>query len=372
MIGKITKTTVERLGLNAVLWDQSLVGYGVRRQRRSAFYLVRYRLNGRQRFHTIGRHGAFTPDTARREAQRLLGLAASGNDPASERVRPSETFGAELTRYLDRKSGVLRPRSMVEVQRHLSVQCKSLHHLRLVEINRRTIALTLAEIETASGPVARNRVRSSLSAFFAYAIREGLLDTANPTSGTGTANEGGSRDRVLSEAELKAVLAALGFDPFSEIVRLLVLSGQRRSEIGSLKWNEVDFERGLITLSAERCKNHKQHEFPISTQVRAVLERQPRNGEFVFGEFRSWARAKVELDKRLNGMPHWTLHDCRRTAATLMCELGTQPHVVEQILNHMSGSKAGIAGVYNKARYTDAMREALQLWGTYVDRLSVT
>src|SRR5262245_31444865 len=99
MIGKVTKSTVERLGVNEVLWDQSLIGYGVRRQRRSAFYLVRYRINGRQRFHTIGRHGAFTPDTARREAQRLLGLVASKIDPANERVRPTETFGAELEKY---------------------------------------------------------------------------------------------------------------------------------------------------------------------------------------------------------------------------------------------------------------------------------
>jgi len=233
MLGKITKTTVERLPLNAVLWDQSLVGFGARRQRRHVHYLLRYRLNGHQRFHTIGRHGMWTPDSARTEAKRLLGLVASKVDPASERVRPAETLGAEITRYLDRKRPSLKPRTILEVERHLLVHAKPLHHLRLADIDRRTIASRLAEIEQASGPGARNRVRSSLSAFFTFAIREGLLDV-NPVTGTGKADEGPSRDRTLSEAELRAVLNALDAGPFGDIVRLLVLTGQRREEMGGL------------------------------------------------------------------------------------------------------------------------------------------
>ena len=139
-------------------------------------------------------------------------MVASKTDPASERVRPAETFGAELTRYLDRKCSSLKPRTITEVQRHLLVHAKPLHHLRLAEIDRRTIAVRLAEIEQASGHSTRNRVRSSLSAFFAFAIREGLIET-NPVSGTGKADEGPSRDRVLSAAELAAVLNALDAKP---------------------------------------------------------------------------------------------------------------------------------------------------------------
>jgi len=374
MIGKITKLTVEKLGLNEVLWDQSLVGFAARRQRKYVHYLLRYRLNGKQRFHSIGRHGTFTPDTARTEARRLLGLVASRIDPASERVRPAETFGAELNRYLDRKRKALRPRSLVEVRRHLIVQCKSLHHLPLTDINRRTIALTLAEIETASGPVARNRVRSSLSAFFAYAIREGLIDTANPTSGTGKAAESNGRDRVLSKEELAAILGALGDDPFSDIIRLLMLTGQRRSEIGSLNWSEVDLDRGLIVLPPERCKNGRQHEVPISSQVRAILERQPRTGEWVWGyEFRSWDRAKINLDRRLDGVAPWTIHDLRRSCAThLADQLNVLPHIIEAVLNHYSGHRAGVSGIYNRARYQGEMCSALQRWGDHIDRLNPT
>ena len=124
MLGKITKATVEKLPLNSLIWDNALIGFGARRQLRHVHYLLRYRLNGHQRFITIGRHGTWTPDTARNEARRLLGLVASKVDPANERVRPAETFGAELTRYLDRKRPSLKARSIVEVERHLLVQCK--------------------------------------------------------------------------------------------------------------------------------------------------------------------------------------------------------------------------------------------------------
>jgi integrase len=384
MLGKITKSTVERLPLNAMLWDQSLVGFGARRQLRHVHYLLRYRINGHQRFITIGRHGTFTPETARTEAKRLLGLVASKIDPASERVRQAETFGAEIERYLHRKQSALKPRSFKEVSHHLHVHAKPFHRLRLAEIDRRTIASRLAEIEQASGPGARNRVRSSLSAFFAFAIREGLID-ANPVSGTGKADEGPSRDPTLTEPELRAVLNALdadpphnrgrgrphlGLGPFSDIVRLLVLTAQRRAEIGGLRWSEIDFERSLIVLPPERSKNNRQHELPMSSQVRAILERQPRNGEFVFGrKFTSWGNGKASLDRRLNGMADWRLHDLRRSAATHMAELGVLPHIIEAVLNHVSGHRAGVAGIYNRARYQDEMRNALQLWADHVESL---
>jgi len=370
-VGKITKTTVARLPAESVLWDQSVMGFGARRQRRDVFYLLRYRFDGRQRFLTIGRHGSpWTPETARTEARRLLGLVASRNDPAAARTRPAERFGAEAERYLERKRSSMKPRSLVEVERHLMVHSRPLHHHRLAEIDRRTIALRLAEIEQASGPVARNRVRSSLSAFFAWSIREGLLEI-NPVAGTGKADEGHSRDRVLSPQELAKVWRSLGEDQFSDIVRLLILTGQRRVEIGGLRWSEIDFDRGLIVLPPARTKNNRQHELPLSRQSRAILERQSRRRETVFGRgnygYRHWSDSKAALDRRLNGVTDWRLHDLRRTAATMMAEFGVFPHIVEAILNHVSGHRAGVAGIYNRARYETEMRQALQRWADHVE-----
>jgi len=370
MLAKITKSVVDRLQPGSMVWDTTLVGFGARRQLRHVHYLLRYRMNGRQRFISIGRNGTFTPDTARTEAKRLLGLVAQHVDPASERVQPTETFGAELERYIERKRASLRPRSLTEIERYLRVQCKSLHSLSLASIDRRTVALTLADIEQHSGPVARNRARTSLSAFFAYAIREGLLDGANPVSGTGKASEGNGRDRVLTQDELAQVLAALDDGSFSEIIRLLVLTGARRSEVGGLRWSEIDLDRGLIVLPPTRVKNGRQHELPLSNQARAVLERQPRRNEWVWGcEWTSWTEPKAKLDRRLNGIAPWTLHDIRRSAATHMAELGTMPHVVEAILNHYSGHRAGVAGIYQRAKYQDQMKAALQAWADYVDKL---
>src|SRR5262245_402337 len=111
-VGKITKTAVDRLPAGALLWDQTVVGFGARRQRRDVFYLLRSRLNGRHRLITIGLHGSpWTPDTARNEAKRLLGLVAGRTDPANERIRPAETFGAEAVRYLERKRASIKPRT---------------------------------------------------------------------------------------------------------------------------------------------------------------------------------------------------------------------------------------------------------------------
>ena len=372
MLGKITKTAVERLPPGGEwLWDTVVQGFGARRQVDGVFYSLRYRLNGKQRVLSIGRHGSpWTPDTARSEAQRMLGGVAAGTDPA-QRTKPTGTVGAEIDRYLAKRQPALKPRSFEEVERHLHQHAKPLHRHTLGEIDRRAIATLLGSIETASGPVARNRVRSSLSAFFAWTIREGLLDT-NPVAGTGKADEGGSRERVLTDDELGAIWRNLGDDQFSDIVRLLVLTGQRREEIGGLHWSEVHKDR--IVLPPSRTKNRRQHEVPLSSQARAILDRQHRrkSRELVFGlgegGFSGWSGAKAALDQRL-ALPEWHLHDIRRSCATGMAELGVLPHIIEAILNHVSGHRAGVAGIYNRARYEGEMRDALAKWAQHVEAL---
>jgi integrase len=355
-------------------------GFGVRRQKDGAYYYLRFRRNGAQYMKSIGRHGSpWTPDTARARAKQLLGLAIGGDDPFAKPV-PAEAFGAEVERYLRKQQAALKPRTYVELERHLCRDCAPLARLCLTEIDRRTIALRLAEVETASGPTARNRVRSSLSAFFNWAVREGLLD-ANPVTGTARADERGSRDRVLMPAELAELWAALPKGDFGEIVRLLALTGQRREGIGSLRWSEVDLDRSLIVLPADRTKNLRQHEVPLSKQALAILERQPkRKGrDFVFGigeaGFSGWSKSKERLDqalltkrkaadRRAKPLPSWHLHDLRRTAATGMAELGVLPHVVEATLNHQSGHKG------DRAKYSDDMRTALQRWADALDQIT--
>jgi integrase len=388
--GKITKTTVEHLEGGEWIWDASVKGFGARRQRDGVFYYLRYRQGGAQRMKSIGRHGSpWTPDTARRQATAALGKVAAGIDPFAEalQARAAETFGAEVSRYLERKRPAMKPRSFEEVERHLTNHAGPLAKLRLAEIDRRSIAVRLAEIEEERGPVARNRVRSSLLAFFAWAISEGFIEI-NPVAGTGKADEGGSRERVLIEAELAELWAALGDDQFGDIVRLLILTAQRREEIGGLRWSEVDLERRLLVWGPERTKNRRLHELPLSTAARAILDRQPRRKgrDLVFGygpgPFSGWSDCKAALEERLlaarssanrraKPLPDWRLHDLRRTAATIMADkLGVLPHIIEAVLNHVSGHRAGVAGVYNRARYEAEMRDALERWAEHVEAIT--
>ena len=371
--GKITLAKLN--DLEGWLWDEKVCGFGVRRQKRGIFYYVRVRHNGAQIMRSIGRHGSpWTVETARAKALELLGTLASGEDPFTAPLA-GETFGAEIERYLVRKQASLAPRSYVETVRYLRTYSAPLHKLPLGEIDRRTIAVLLGQIETASGPTARNRLRSSLSAFWAWAIAEGLAETS-PVTGTMKAEVNGSRERVLSEEELCKLWNALGDNRFSEIVRLLLLTACRRNEIGNLTWDEIDLKRNLIVLSPERTKNGKGLELPLSTQALAVIERTPRRNSsaFLFSDangYKGWDQDKMRLDARL-GIAPWRLHDLRRSAATGMAELGVQPWYVEAVLNHQSGHKSGIAGTYNRAKYADEMRSALQRWADHVERITAS
>jgi integrase len=218
-------------------------------------------------------------------------------------------------------------------------------------------------------------------------VTEGLLD-ANPVQGTAKLDEGGSRERVLTQQELAELWSVLDAEPnpqFADIVRLLILTGQRREEVGSLRWSEVEGDR--VILPPERTKNSRQHEVPLSRLAKTILARQPkRKGrDYIFGigeaGFSGWSDCKARLDEALlaarrkanrkaKAMLDWRLHDLRRTAATGMAELGVAPHIIEAVLNHVSGHKAGVAGIYNRARYTAEMRDALERWADHVAALA--
>jgi integrase len=370
-IGKISLAKLN--GLEGWLWDEKVCGFGVRKQRRGTFYYVRARHQGRQIMHSIGRHGApWTVETARAKALELLGTLASGQDPFAQSLS-DETFGSQVERYLARKRTSLAPRSYVETVRYINDYSAPLHRLPLAEIDRRTIAVLLGQIETSCGATTRNRLRSSLSAFWAWAIAEGLCEQS-PVIGTAKAEVNGSRERVLTPEELRKLWRALGDNRFSEIVRLLLLTAARRNEIGNLTWDEIDLKRNLIVLAPERTKNGRGLELPLSAQALAIINRQSRRNTtpFLFSDangFKGWDQDKARLDLRL-GIAPWRIHDCRRSAATYMAELGVLPHIIEAVLNHQSGHKAGIAGVYNRAKYEPEMRAALQRWADHIERIT--
>src|SRR5262249_46077192 len=247
-IGKVTISAINKL--QGYLWDTHVTGFGARRQTNGVFYYVRYRHAGQQTVRSIGRHGPLTPDTARARAKQLLGTVAGGTDPFAQTLS-GEGFLATIDRYLERRRASLRPTSFSATKYYLRDLAAPLHRLRLEQIDRRKLAALLGEIETSSGAPSRNRARSALSAFFAWCLTEGLLES-NPVEGTAKADEGKSRERTLTQEELRKLWHALGNGNFPDIVRLLLLTGQRRAEIGLLRWSEVDLARKLVVLPPER------------------------------------------------------------------------------------------------------------------------
>jgi integrase len=204
---------------------------------------------------------------------------------------------------------------------------------------------------------------------FTWAMREGLA-LSNPVANTNRREER-ARDRVLSADELHKIWRALRDDDSGTIVKLLMLTGQRANEIAGLRWDEIDFQRGLISLPGTRTKNKRPHDIPISPTVVSLLQSRVRTDrDSVFGRlsgpFSGWSATKAALDERTGPLKHWVIHDLRRSVATGMADIGIQPHIIEAVLNHVSGHKGGIAGIYNRAQYSTEKAQALARWDEHL------
>ncbi|RDV04520.1 tyrosine-type recombinase/integrase [Undibacter mobilis] len=395
--GSITLRSVAALKPGHTIWDgghnEAVKGFGARRQKGVPVYVLKFRILGRQRFLTIGRHGSpWTPEQARREARRLLGEVASGKDPQTEkataRERAADTLVEIAKKYLTVAKATQKPRSYLETERHLHQNWKPLHTVSVFDISRRQVAARLTQLQSERGPVAAARARAALSAMFNWAIREGWEIEVNPVFGTNKPAEPPARERVLSGNELREIWTSCSEDDYGRIVKLLILTGQRREEVGGMRFSELDSSRTTWTIPSSRTKNRREHLVPLSAGARDIVPAQGGNGEFCFGEgprragdtlrgFSGWSKAKRLLDDRIlekrricdpRAVPlEWRLHDLRRTCATVMADrLGILPHVIEAILNHVSGHKAGVAGVYNRAKYITTARDALSLWAEYL------
>jgi integrase len=341
----------------------------------SRTYVIQWRQGYSQRRATIGKASHLTLEEARQRARKLLVGVGDGIDPiatkARARVDDKQLFGVLAEEYFDVRVKDMRPSSLMHCRLHLQTYFMPLHRLPVAKINRAMVATELRTIVKDRGPVAANRGRSTLSAFFGWLIGEGILET-NVVIGTNKSSESAGRERVLTDDELVKIWNAAPANDFGRIVKLLMLTGQRRAEIGELRWSEV--EDGAIVLPKERVKNGRGHVVPLSPQAQAVLDDCPamEGRELVFGEgeggFSGFSAARERLE-RVNSVTDWTLHDLRRTVATRMADLGVQPHIIEAVLNHVSGHKAGVAGVYNRSTYTTEKRAALDLWGMHIQTL---
>jgi integrase len=359
---------------DSIIFDDDIAGFGLRKRDGRQSWVFQYAFGsgtGRvTRRIKIGDYPALSPAKAREEAQDLHAKVHLHGDPAVERrknrIEAGNTFGKLVEQYLEFKQPQMRPRSFAEVRRHLVVNARPLHSLPLASVDQVAIAGRLNAVAQ-SGAVAANRTRASLSAMFVWAMGEGLA-LANPVAHTNRREER-ARDRVLSDAELRTIWRSLKDDDFGGIVRLLMLTGQRRGEIAGLRWDEINGDQ--IVFSSERTKNGRAHIVPLSKTARTILAAFNNEGRtFVFGRdddggFQGWTEPKQRLDARCP-LPHWTIHDLRRSVATGMADIGIQPHVIEAVLNHVSGHKGGIAGIYNRSQYATEKVQALARWDEHL------
>ena len=270
---KLTDTNVSKLALppgktDAFFWDDDVTGLAVRLRSGGAkpTWVFQYRSGYRSRRMTLGAVSAMSASAARARAIQLYAQVKAGGDPASEKAKATaeqgETFLASLNVYLKRQAERLRRRSFLEVRRHLVTHCKPLHKTPLAEIGRTDIARVVSHLADSAGKVTANRIGSSCAAFFGWVIREGLVDN-NPAATLNKQVET-SRSRTLSDSELRTIWKATGAtDQYGSIVRLVLLTGCRREEVGGLVWSEIDFDSATITLPPERTRTKREHIVPL-------------------------------------------------------------------------------------------------------------
>jgi integrase len=378
---KLTARYVAALTLPAgkddvIHFDDGMPGFGFRMRRGSGGKVLRtwvcqYRRAGATRRVLIGKAGVLGAEAARAAARQVLAKVALGQDPqadkADRRDKDRNSLRTLVEEFLAAKEPRLRARSRVEIRRYLTgAYFKPLHNLPLDTITRRDVAVRVVAIARASGNPTAARARGALSNFFAWAMTMGLAET-NPTIGSAKPAENRPRERVLSDPELAAIWRACGDGEYGKIVKLLILTGCRRAEIGDLRWPEIDLDRAIFTIPASRSKNNREHALPLMPAALAIIRSIPQrvSRPQLFGErsrgFTRWVQDKRGLDGR-SKVADWNVHDLRRTTATGLANLGTPPHVVEAILNHQSGHKRGVAGVYNRSPYEREVRAALTLW----------
>jgi integrase len=391
---KLTQANISALTLPRgksewIVFDEKLPGFGLRlRAGGKRTWIVQYRVGRKQRRKTLGSVDKVSAAKARETAGRDLAAVQLGSDPQAKKIehraRAAETLEATSVRYLAYQRTRLKPRSFEQVETHLTKHWAPLKGVPVSEITQRTVSARLGEIAAERGPFAANRARATLSTFFGWAMSEGIAD-ANPVINTNRQTDEKARDRVLTDAELVAIWNACRDDDYGCIVQLLILTGQRRDEVGAVLKSELSLGARKWNIPRERTKNGLAHEVPLSNMAIGILEaailREGREGrDRIFGEgdaghgFSGWSKAKSALDDRIEEMTRarpapWRLHDLRRTAATRMADLGVQPHVIEAVLNHISGHKAGVAGIYNRTSYAAEKRQALDLLASHIEAI---
>lgn len=359
-------------------WDQTpgFKGFGVRiSQGGSRTFIL---MHGPTRTRTtLGRFPLLTLAKAREKATIILAERTLGIEPEQPTISLGDALAIFFSSHCDVQN---RERTAYETKRLLNRHFKPhFQHQKLAEIRTFRIAEMLDGIDALSE---RRHAFTALRTFFRFCVHRGLLDRSPCDRLKMPGGQIGSRERLLADDELVSVWRAadeMGY-PFGPIVKLLILTGQRRSQIGGLRREWIKDDR--IEFPAEIMKAKKPFTIPLAPTAKAIIEAMPLKEGFLFparrrgdGErgvrpFNGWSKDKAILQRRIaEPIPQWGLHDLRRTASTRWAELGTQPHINDMLLAHTMQGVSAVHRIYNLATYFEPMKSALQEWERRVEAL---
>jgi integrase len=367
---------------DALVFDEEQRGLGVRvTSGGGKSYLAQYTLEGQKRRIPLGSCSAISLAAAREAAQAILGDVAKGRDPATERKEAAQkvrekayaealTLGALIDKWLNRHLVEKRPAYAAEATRALRFAFKKHLASPAATLTPKAVKAILNAMADDGKKAAARLAGAYGRACYGWAVGKDLL-AENPFAGIKLETVA-SRDTVLTDDDLRAVWeATAGPGSFNAIVRLLILTGQRREEVAGMTWDEIAPDLSTWTIPGSRAKNGRAHIVPLSRQAQEIIK-SPHGREFVFqgraGAFRGFSASKITLDN-LSGVKGWRLHDLRRTMATGLQGLGVRLEVTEAILNHVSGSRAGIVGIYQRHEWAVEKRAALAAWGAHVEAI---
>lgn len=340
-------------GQQLKVWDAMMPGFGVRVNARAKSWIVMFGTT--RRLKVIGRYPDVSLADARKKA--LVALAAP-----SEQA-PRMAFDDGLDKFLLIHGQKLRPSSKGQLERTIRRNFK-FGRKPLANITQQDITSVIDQL--LDRPSEACHALKDARTFFKWCVGRRYI-ASSPCDGIAMPAKYIPRQRVLNADELKKVWFAantMGY-PFGFIVKLLILTGQRKSEIATLRFDFINGQDQTITLPY--TKNGRVHTFPIGMMAQELIKDVPRNGDWLFmgrvkGQpYNGWNKHKAELD-RLSGVADWTLHDLRRTFATNLAAINVPIHVTEKLLNHVSGTISGVAAIYNRHAYADEMRDAISQW----------
>jgi integrase len=366
-------------GKRITYWDTSVDGFAIRVSDKSSpsnvgsFMLIRRMpKNPNPTARKIGSYPAMTLAAARTTAKEWNTEIDEGVDPAvkaaeearEQKRQDADTFESVFETYAKERLGRLR--TGAQIQRAIAHYVLPVLGSRPISDIRRADVKALVVHIHQTAPIASNRVLSYLKTFFVWCVEEEHLEVSPTAVMRPLANEV-KRDRVLDDDEIKAVWLACGaLGAFGHVVRLMLVTGQRRGEVGGMLWAEIDRSKRLWTLPKERTKAARAHEVPLSDLAMSVIDECPEMNKFVFPHARGsaapvsgWSRAKAALDRK-SGVADWHLHDLRHTCATNLARLRVDRIVISKILNHAEG---GVTSRYDRHDRADLKRAALNRWG---------